>query len=707
MTGDQASSDTNATRTGRRARTDVARTMILTAVLSVLLIGAFNLYQSREFLLGEVEGQLADVAASRSDRLERGIVSVTKLAEALAASRSTTEALQSLSAGFNAIDEPLSASEEEELRTFYADQVIGAELRDGSVVGDGVYPTTEEAQYVQYWYIATNPFEVRSELVDPGDGSQYSSAHAEYHPEIRKLAQGGIVSDVLLIDLDGDIVYSIEKRIDFGTSIFDGPHADSTVARAIVRLQEAPAGQAAVVDFSPYAPAGLAAEMWVVTLVRSGDEVTGAIAVAILSEVVSNFVTADGMWEETGLGDTGEVYIVGRDGTLRSESRQFLEDPASYVATLESVYTDQPGIAEAVEASGSTVLVQPVDSEPVDVAQEGDRFSGGATNYLNQRTEAISGPVSPSSLGWVVVAEVQRSEVTAPLIDYLWRLGVVVLLVIAAATVTAVFASSRLLKPIDPIVDAAQRVSDGDLEVRLPDAGRDEFAFLSGEFNEFVAELSHRKADVSATEAETTELLASVVPRRLVDKVMAGDRDLAEAMSNASLVAMTLKGTMGNTRGFEDLAYDSSELAAGMASIAQAHGAEQLSSSAVTFLFATGLDVEAPRIEDAVEFAIAAVDWLSEALESKGLLFSVAVGVASGDVVTGVMGTERLSVDVLGAPRQIAGALAEAADGGQVLVDAEIAGLLGHEYQVDRVGGLEDLAGSPLDAWQVRSRTAV
>jgi class 3 adenylate cyclase len=188
---------------------------------------------------------------------------------------------------------------------------------------------------------------------------------------------------------------------------------------------------------------------------------------------------------------------------------------------------------------------------------------------------------------------------------------------------------------------------------------------------------------------------------------MAGDRDLAEAMSNASLVAMTLKGTMGSNKGLEDLAYDNSELAVGMASIAQAHGAEQLSSSAVTFLYATGLDVETPRIEDAVEFAIAAVDWLSETLESKGLLLSVAVGVASGDVVTGVMGTERLAVDVLGAPRQVAGALAEAAGAGQVLVDAEIAGSLGQEWQVDRVSGLEDLAGSPLDAWQVRSRTAV
>jgi len=188
---------------------------------------------------------------------------------------------------------------------------------------------------------------------------------------------------------------------------------------------------------------------------------------------------------------------------------------------------------------------------------------------------------------------------------------------------------------------------------------------------------------------------------------MAGDRDIAEAMSNAALIAMTVKGSTHNLRNLEQLGERNASLVAGMSAIAAQYGAEQLSSSAVTWLYATGLDVEDPRIEDAVEFALRASTWLSDSLAAQGYLLAVSVGIASGDLVTGVMGTERLTVDVMGAPRQVAGALSMAADQRQVLVDAEIAGSIGEGWRVERMSGLEDVSGAPLDAWQVFARPSV
>ncbi|MGI9643248.1 MAG: adenylate/guanylate cyclase domain-containing protein, partial [Acidimicrobiia bacterium] len=90
-----------------------------------------------------------------------------------------------------------------------------------------------------------------------------------------------------------------------------------------------------------------------------------------------------------------------------------------------------------------------------------------------------------------------------------------------------------------------------------------------------------------------------------------------------------------------------------------------------------------------------------------GYMLGVSVGIASGDMVAGVMGTERLTVDVIGAPRQIAGSLSQAADQRQVLVDAEVASRLGESWAVERVSGLEDVGGSPIDAWTVTKRISV
>jgi len=691
---------------GRRARTDVARAMILAAVASVLMIGLFNFFQSRSFLQTEVQQQLEDVGASRGVRVERGIEDLTRLVESIAADPIVSDALVTLSEGFNTTDESLDPSQLQDLKDFYSESVVGTQLPGGAAIGPEVFPSSSRTQYLQYWYIADNPFEDRAELADPGDGSTYSEAHAQYHATFGQLASNGVVQDLMLIDRNGDIVYTIEKRIDFAGNIFDGPHADEAISGVIGDLQALPAGEAALVDFSVYPPAAGEIEMWVVTLVRTGDEFVGALAASIPNQAVVDIVTASGMWEETGLGETGEVYIVGADGLLRTESRQFLTDPNAYVAAAENAGYGTEMI-DSIELFGTTVLIQPAGSEAVAVAQLGDEFTGWTSNYLDEATLSVSGPLEPRSLGWVIVSEMQRSEVSAPLYAYLWRLGIASVLVIAVVVVIALYAASRLLRPIDPIVDAARRVGEGDLDVRLPDAGRDEFAYLSDQFNQYVDELVRRGDEVAATEAETTELLASVVPRRLVDKVMAGNRDIAEAMSDATLVALTIKGSTDNIRNLEQLAEHNAELVGGMVSLADRYGAEQLSSSAVTFLYATGLNVEDPRIEDAVEFAVAASEWLSDALASQGYLLGAAVGVASGDVVTGVMGTERLAVDVLGAPRQVAGALSAAASPRQVLVDAEIAGAMGDEWQLERVRDLEDISGSPLDAWQVKSRTSV
>lgn len=700
-------SSTSTRSTGRKARTDVARALILAAVASLVLIGSFNFYQGRKFLVGEVEAQLQDVGGAKAARIERGIADLSKVAEALAASPTMTEALVEFSAAFGATDEQLTSAQEQELATFYDESLADLDLVDGSSFSvSDLYPTSSRTQYLQYWYIASNPYEDRAELVDAGDGSLYSQVHATYHPAIQQLNSGGVASDVALLDVNGDVVYTFEKRIDLARSLASLSLSGESISEAITKLQASPAGEAVLVDFASYVSAGGAIEMWIITLVRDGDEVVGALAVSIPNSVLTDLVTSHGMWEETGLGETGEVYLVGEDGFLRTESRLFLEDPDAYLAEAADVGFG-PEVTEKAARFGTTVLIQPVDTEPVSVAQEGDQFSGGASSYLAKRSLAVSSPIEPSSLRWVVVTEIQQSEVFAPLYSYLRRLVVAGVVVSILVVILALAAARWLLRPIDPIVEAASRVGDGDLSVELPDAGRDEFAYLSGQLNLFVEELARRAAEVRATEAETSELLASVVPRRLVERVMAGNRDIAETMSNASLIAFTVKGSTDNLGNLEFLAEQNVEVMSGLASIADQHGAEQLSSSAVTLLYATGLGVDEPRIEDAVEFGIRASSWLTDLLSEQGYMLGVSVGIASGDMVAGVMGTERLTVDVIGAPRQIAGSLSQAADQRQVLVDAEVASRLGESWAVERVSDLEDVGGSPIDAWTVTKRISV
>ena len=520
-------------------------------------------------------------------------------------------------------------------------------------------------------------------------------------PSERPATRSG-VPDFLLVDLDGNVVYSIDKRVDFATGLAGGPYRDSGLAEASDRLETAAVGDVVIVDYGPYPPAGGLPTLWVATAVRSNDQVVGVVAFPIGNDVLVDLMTANRNWESLGLGDTGEVYIVGPDRLLRSESRLWLEDPDEYLDAMRGAgYPDET--VEAVESFGTTVLIQPAETEPVDAAIGGDEFEGATTNYLDRRVRSYAQPIGTGGLGWVAVTEVEVGEVLSPLRRYVVRMGLIALITIPIVIAVAFFIARRMLRPVTPIIDAAGRVTDGDIDVVIGMGGKDEFSDLAGQFDAFVAELRQQRAEVERTDAETSELLSTVLPRRLVDQYRAGDRDIAEAIRNATLVAIRVISDPPGSVPEDEMAEYSVTIAQGIARIASAHGAEQIASSAASAMFAMGLGSEHLEIREALDFASDVRDWADTFVADGQIPLRIGIGVAAGDVVANVVGTERLAFDVLGTPRRTAEELAGIASDG-VLVDATIAGRSGPDWVIERLDGVDGPRGVPLEAWRLSAR---
>ena len=103
-------------------------------------------------------------------------------------------------------------------------------------------PSGPAAYYLQYHYIATNPYpKDRRKLVDdPSDGSAYSREHDRYHPLFRSAAARFGFYDLMLADTrSGRLIYSVDKEVDFATSLRTGPYRSSTVSAAVARCTAA------------------------------------------------------------------------------------------------------------------------------------------------------------------------------------------------------------------------------------------------------------------------------------------------------------------------------------------------------------------------------------------------------------------------------------------------------------------------------------
>ena len=102
------------------------------------------------------------------------------------------------------------------------------------------------------------PYDTWEEAIltdDAGDGSAWSAAHAKYHDYFRAMTQLQEFEDVLMIDTQGNVVYTAFKGVDLGTNLLEGPYRLSNLAGAYREsMSRNIVGEVVLADFAAYSP---------------------------------------------------------------------------------------------------------------------------------------------------------------------------------------------------------------------------------------------------------------------------------------------------------------------------------------------------------------------------------------------------------------------------------------------------------------------
>ncbi|MCW8883890.1 MAG: methyl-accepting chemotaxis protein, partial [Motiliproteus sp.] len=198
-------------------------------------------------------------------------------------------------------------------------------------------------------------------------------------------------ADIYLIDANTSrISYTVKKELDFGTSLVDGPYADSELARVYKAAKGAFFKDAVFYsDFSTYYPAYEMPSMFVSSPIMDGDGVVGVVVLQLNVDRL-NLIMA----ERTGLGSTGETYLVGGDRLMRSDSN------SDYDRSVDnSLKNPDKGKAE---------------SEAIDLAHKGQSGSGVVINYLGKPVLSSWASVRVGSFSWALLAEIDVTEALSP-----------------------------------------------------------------------------------------------------------------------------------------------------------------------------------------------------------------------------------------------------------------------------------------------------
>ena len=168
--------------------------------------------------------------------------------------------------------------------------------------------------------------QTQAAMPDPGSASVYTRSHAMWDPVIRNMMDPYGFEDVYLVDSSsGRVVYSARKRPDFQTSLVDGRSCWSPFGVLFRELrQSANVPRYRITDFAPYPPAHGAPAAFAGMPIFDNERLVGAWVVELSSEPLTHLLSADGQWSQIGLGDSGEIYLIGRgddDSRMRSAPR--------------------------------------------------------------------------------------------------------------------------------------------------------------------------------------------------------------------------------------------------------------------------------------------------------------------------------------------------------------------------------------------------
>ncbi len=677
---------------GLRRRVSV--TLVGVALVSVLLLATVNFVFARLLINDSVESQLTAVRDTRVQALETGAKRLQSRVSALAINPTVAAALADLSREFEGLDDDLASDQVEDLTTIYDTELLPPFVTAGvDIDATELVPSSVAGRYVQRHYISENPneFDERDRLDDAGDGSGYSTAHATHHPLLRALMENATMSDLLLVDADtGDVVYSTKKRIDLGTNSLDGPYADSGLGKVVEKLSTVAIGDSVISDTFFYVPTRGEPVFFLASAVRSGSDVLGAVVTEVPVEALTAVMTAQQDWARLGLGNTGESYIVGGDGTLRTDTRAWLQDPDDYLGRHLERY-DDPDATDLIEIIGSPVLVQPVDNAAVTESLDGNQFSGTVTNYLGTKTLAASGPAGVDGVNWAVVVEIDRSETDTAVNSLLRRFLLVLAILLPSIAIFGIFLARTLTKPAQALVRSAERIAGGDLDTKIDDLGQNELGDLGRQLEGVARQLESQEQAIIDEEQHINDILGALLPARLVDRVRGGEQAIGDIFDTATVVSITIDEIPSTIATDNDLALEIADRLNDEAlALAERHGAERIQRSSGSQLYLTGVNQDDARVADAAEFALAAMQVVSDVGAEFGFELAARAGMSSGDVATGVLGNSQLSFGAWGDPTGMAMTLASLAQRGQVLAEGSVVEELDRTWDTD---GLDELPG--------------
>lgn len=326
------------------------------------------------------------------------------------------------------------------------------------------------------------------------------------------------IDDIYLIDSQGNILFSITKKIDLGENIYSGILSNSKFSQAIHHSYST--GQASFSDFERYAADGnkLTGFITAPILNSQGDKV-GVFAIQLNIKVIFQLLSP--MYNNS---SQITQYLVGEDGFLRTPHanntdsilRKKLNDRA--IQPIERPNA-KINFFESKDLNGETLISQ---YQHLDI--------------LNTK--------------WILVSEAYLDDVLKPAYQQGLAYLIFTFFITIAVTIIASIMSRRITLPISNLAEASMKVAAGETNLEFDTSGHNEISCLTKSFEHMLKIRTAHEQSLAEASKKTKKTLAQLAEQKF-------------ALDQHSIVAITdIRGTIiyANKKFCEISGYDEIEL---------------------------------------------------------------------------------------------------------------------------------------------------
>ena len=234
--------------------------------------------------------------------------------------------------------------------------------------------------------------------------------------------------------------------------------------------------------------------------------------------------------ERTGLGETGEVYLVNKDGYMITPSR-----------FIDEVFLKQKIDLRHIEAPSPTEFPDTLLKEEVDLIKD---YRG---------VEVLTVHDHILEMGWHLISEIATEEAFAPVTQLTQTLLLIFFFILFIGIFISSFVTNTITKPLRRLHGGTEEITKGNLDYKVGTPSSDEVGELSRAFDEMTANLKKSREELEdysrnlekKVEERTKDLEIDISKRKKVEQELSKSQQEFASLFRSSPEALVYLGKRG------------------------------------------------------------------------------------------------------------------------------------------------------------------